>query len=303
MQTVNIDLFKDAFAFTMKLKRFSNRRQGNLSGVDVGADKSRFKLTKKLIESKELDAITEYQTELYTWATGRSVPSFFRDGVYLVKKSMAEEFNAKLEAGVYKLQNELVPAMLATYPEAIEAARQALNGQFSISDYPQNGEMASRFGIEWNWIAIGVPDDLPLELRKAEAEKITAQFKDAEEQIMTALREGFAGIITHVTDRLTPGSNGKDKIFRDTLFADLTEFVGTFNARNLINDTQLEAMVGKANEILAQVRGLAGDDAASKAQAIRDNESLRARIAQQFADLKGKVEVMEKPGRKFDFSE
>lgn len=299
MQTVSIKLFEDAFAFTMKMKRFSNRRQGNLSGVDVGADKSRFKLTKKLIECPELDAIVEYQTELYNWATKRSVPSFFREGVYLVKKSMAEEFNAKLEAGAIRLQTELVPALLRAYPEAIEAAREALNGQFSILDYPGQFEMAARFGIEWNWITVGVPDDLPLELRKAEAEKITAQFKDAETQIMSALREGFAEIVSHVTDRLTPGESGKDKTFRNTLFENLTEFIETFNARNLVNDSQLAEMVTKANEILAQVKGLAGE----KAEAVRDNAMLRERMAQQFAELKGKVEVMEKPGRKFDFSE
>lgn len=309
MQQVNVSLFKNAVAFTMTMKRFSNRRQGSVgallkdkdaSGAETATDKKRLKLSKQLIDSPEYDAIAAYQAEVYQYLTMRSVPSFFKDGLYLVRLSEVENFEAKLKEAKEKLALQLVPALVDAYPNQIDEARIALNGQFNIKDYPLTSELPARFGVEWNWIAFGVPDELPAELRAAEAAKIEKQFKEAEVQIMDALREGFAGIVSHVADRLDTKPGEKKKIFRDTLFADLTKFVATFSARNLVNDTALAELVTTAQGILAQVRG---DTVEDKAQNARDNEGLRASTAEKFAAMRTAVDqmIIDKPARKFDF--
>jgi hypothetical protein len=119
---------------------------------------------------------------------------------------------------------------------------------------------------------------------------------------MAALREGFAEIIQHVTERLTVGDDGKAKTFRDTLFENLTQFIGTFSARNIIGDKELGAMVSRAQSILEQVRGA---DTATKAQVVRDSRFIRDEAAKAFNELKAAVDasVTTLPSRKFDLED
>lgn len=299
VETVDIDLLRNSVAFTLTMRKFSNRRSGDMAHINVEADKSRLKLTKQLIVSPELDRISEFQAELYKWVTMRSVPSFFKEGLYLVKLNMIEAFEAKLAGAVEELDNALVGNLIAAYPAQIDAARVALNGQFQQDDYPSCSEMRKRFGISWNWLAFGVPETLPAELRAAEEAKIKESFLQAEIEIRAALREGFAEIISHVTDRLTVKPGEKAKIFRNSLFENLTEFIGTFAARNLVDDGELAAQVAKAQEILAQVRG---DKPADQATLVRDSEELRRRTSEAFAGLKSEVEkiIISRPSRQFD---
>lgn len=302
MQTVNIELLRNSVALTITMRAFANRRQGDMGGVQVNADKRRLSLSKKLIESDEYDAIRAFQTEVYQWCVKRSVPSYFKDGLYLVKLSEVQNFEDKLRSAVEKLQSELLPAFVQSYPRQVEDARTVLNGQFKESDYPATATLPARFGIEWNWIAFGVPETLPEELRQAEAMKIESTFREAEKEILAALREGFSQIVSHVTDRLTVAPGEKPKVFRNTLFEDLTEFIDTFNARNLVNDAQLEAMVSKARAILAEVRGATPSQ---QAELVRDSQFLRDETARKFQELKTAVDgiIIDKPSRRFDLSE
>jgi len=304
VKTVDVNLFRDAVAFTMTLRKWGNRRSGDMAKVEMDASKSRFKLSKQLVESPELDAINQHQGEVYKWCLERSVPSFFKDGLYLVRLSEVENFEAKLKEETAKMQ-ALIKDFCDAYPKRKDEARAALNGQYREDDYPTVEDMPGRFSITWNWIAFGVPENLPAELRASEAAKIEQQFKDAETEIMSALREGFGKIVKHVTDRLgeeTKDGEKKPKIFRDTLFEDMTTFVTTFSARNLVNDTELEKCVKAAQSILANV---SGGDAKSKAQVIRDSSQLRAQTAEAFTLLKSAVDktIADKPQRKFNFDD
>jgi hypothetical protein len=287
MQTVGIELFREAVAFTLTLRKFNNRRKGDMKHVETDTKKERLNLSKKLLDSPELDAITEFQADLYRWCTMRCMPSFFKDGIYIVKTSEVAAFESKLNQARGEMA-ELIGTFQGAYDRQIDQARLELNGMFNAKDYPRSEDLPGRFGIEWNWIAFGVPENLPAELRAAEAAKIESQFRDAETQIMAALREGFADVLSHVSDRLTVKPGDKEKTFRDSLFSNLTEFIGTFNARNLCNDKDLGAMVTRANEILATVRG---DKTEEKAQVVRDSRFIRDQTAKAFADLKASVDA------------
>lgn len=313
MTTIDAELFRRAVCFTLTFRKFSNRRRGNVDKVktteqnEMGAteeralDKKRFKIIKTLLESPELNAISEYQGTIYKWVTNRSNPSHFKEGIYLVKNELVPTFEAKLREAVDKLNNELVPALMEVYEAQIDEARIKLGSQFNYQDYPRKQDLPARFGIEWNWIAFGVPENLPEELRRAEADKIAAQFREAETEIMTALRAGFAEIVSHVADRLTV-SDGKAKTFRNSLFTDLTEFIETFSSRNLVDDKELGDMVTKAREIIAQVQG---NSPGEKAEYIRDASVMRATVGEKFSAMRKAVEAMvaNVPTRKFEFDD
>lgn len=313
IRAIDVALLRSAVLFSLKIRRMGNRRQANLDLVNVGmTDKNRMKLSKQLIVSDELDAIGTFQAELYKWVKARSNPSFFRDGLYLVKTTEVNAFEEALKAARTKLQGELVPKLQEAYPAHIQTAKGALADQFNPTDYPDVSDLPRQFGVEWNWITIGVPENLPEELKAAEAAKIEGQFKAAEVEIMAAMREGFMKVVEHITERLTPDPNAeadaKPKIFRDTLFEDLTQFVETFSARNLVADADLAATVEKARAILVQVNG---DTPDKKAQGLRGKgkddgfaAALREQTAAAFAAVKAEAQTLlvDRPSRRFDLS-
>jgi hypothetical protein len=215
--------------------------------------------------------------------------------LYLVKLDMVEQFEAQLQQGAAELRDELLPKFQAAYPGQVNEARIALNGQFREKDYPDVDKLPELFGVEWNWIAFSVPENLPEELRKAEEAKLEKQFQDAEQQIITALREGFQKLIDHAIERLQTPAGEKPKKFDDTLVTNIEQFIATFSARNLLNDAELEILVTRAKDVLT---GVTPDR-------LRAGPTVRDQVATQFSEIKKTLDGMlvYVPSRKFDFEE
>lgn len=295
MQTVQTDFLKDCAALTLTIRAWGNRRQGDMDKVSTDADKTRLKLAKQLIVSKEYEAVVSYLNETRAWILGRTMPfPGFKKGIYLARLSTVTMVEKELPKRIAEL-NKLVAAFVAAYPAQVQDAEQKLNGQFKASDYPTSNELFSRFGVSWNWLAFTVPENLPAEIREAEAKKLEAKFADAGEEILIALREGFQKLVSHAVERLTVAPGEKEKVFRDTLIGNIQEFIETFSARNLMNDADLESLVSKAKGVLT---GVTPD-------ALRDNASLRDKTRTAFETVKTELDkmIVERPSRKFSFDE
>jgi hypothetical protein len=313
IKSLNVAILQNAVLFAIKFRCMSNKAKGDIEQIDAkGADADRLTISKKLFESPEYDAIREFQSNIRKWTKLRCVPSYFQKGLFIVKNENVPAFEAKLKDARPELQT-LVESFVSVYESQKNAARESLAGLYNENDYPPAAEIARRFGWDWNWVAIGVPDSLPEELKAAEAAKIEGQFKAAEVEIMAALREGFAKVVEHITDRLAIDPNNPDakpKTFRDSLFEDLTDLVETFSARNLTDDKELGEVMTKAREILAQVNGTTP---AEKAQAMREamkskdgfKAAIREKTAAAFEAIKQQANalVIDKPTRKFNFED
>jgi hypothetical protein len=304
MQTnVNIELLRENALFTLSRKKFSNSKKIRQAQIHTSANRAdRVKGSKVLIVADELDAIHKALDELYSWIVARCVPSCFKDGLYLARAEMAEQFNAECE----RYKREILPPLIADFQAVYEyrkaKSREDLGPLYDEADYPLAQDLPSCFGVSYNWFTVTIPQNLSAEMQQEEARKLESKFQQAEAEIMAALREGFAEIIQHVTERLTVGDDGKAKTFRDTLFENLTQFIGTFSARNIIGDKELGAMVSRAQSILEQVRGA---DTATKAQVVRDSRFIRDEAAKAFNELKAAVDasVTTLPSRKFDLED
>jgi hypothetical protein len=299
-KTVSLDRFKGAVGFTLLLRRWGNARQGSLANIttteDVAQDKKtkeRIKLTKKLIQSKEYEAICTFQGGLRQWIYSRTTPSFFREGFQLVKLEGVDGIEKRLEAARDEL-SELVATLCLVFPGQVEEAKEALGDLFSERDYPATEDLERLFSIDWNWIAFTVPEGLPEELRQKEQDKLERQFSDAGEQITQALRSGFLELIQHASKRLESGPGEKPKIIRDTMIGNIKEFIETFSQRNLMNDADLQLLVNRANDILNGVT----------TQKLRDSNDLREKLKAEFDDVNAKLStvIVEKKGRSFDLS-
>jgi Flp pilus assembly CpaF family ATPase len=97
-------------------------------------------------------------------------------------------------------------------------------------------------------------------------------------------------------ERLTPEAGGKQKVFRDTVVTNFNDFFETFNARNMLNDAELEAMVTQAKEVLSGVKDM---------KSLRDDAKLREGLVAKFAEVNTVMDTLiaDAPSRRFDFSE
>ena len=293
-------ILENALLFSLTRRSWGNRGVADKSKIHTTNNptsdeqqKKRLHLTKQLItECKELDALYDALAGIYQWCIGRSMYSCLRDGVYFVKKSMVEEFEAKIASANTAIEDELMPAFLKVYNEAIDRARDELGEMFNESDYPPIEEMRHKFGVQHSWLEVNVPKDLPKAVKAREEKKIKEQLQNAATEIVFALRESFASYVEDLARRMevVPGTAGK-RFTAPGAVENMRDFITRFNCINIANDTELQATVEKAKLILD------GKDADN----LVHSEMSRQRIKAALADIRlqtGKL-IAERPKRKF----
>jgi hypothetical protein len=96
-------------------------------------------------------------------------------------------------------------------------------------------------------------------------------------------------LVAYLTERLSAGSDGERKVFRDSAITNLTEFFQKFKHLNVRSNAQLDELVEQAQRV---VQGVG-------AQALRDNEALRQQVATQLAGVQSVLDglLMDRPRR------
>lgn len=314
VRTIDLERFRGALGFSATFEcKFGNTRKVSIDRFKTkpeaeGTDtqlaaaqdkraKERLKATKELIASEEYDAIKKFYAALAKWTANYSVPSFFKDGFRLCRPEAVETIEERYKLAVTTELPALVAKLIAAYPGHVITSRAVLEpvGMFDPNDYPATEELAEKFNIHWNWLSFTVPEGLPPELRQAETEKLQRQFADAGDQITQALRESFQTMIAHAADKLTTAPGEKPKTFRDSTIGNIQEFLDTFAARNLMNDSELEKLVTQARGLLV---GLTP-------QKLRDLAAVRENTRKQFEAIKTSLDglIVTKASRRFDFSQ
>lgn len=301
-----IAVLRNSMLFSLTRHQWSNRRAADRNKLDTTGDKRRFTVTKSLLKSPELDAIVEHLNEVYTWCFNRAMQSTaVRRGIYFVNRAVIQAFEDKLRTAEAKLRGPegLVEKFLATYDERKEAmklpAPNGLGDEYKERDYPTKQQLREAFRLEWSWLALSVPDELPEEVRERESAKLRESFEQAQNEIQYALRAGFADLIKHAVDRLSPDADGNPKTFQKSLVGNFLEFFDTFTARNFLGDAELEKLVTQAKGI---VSGLP-TDIKEAAEALRSSPDIRQTTVAGFEQLSaelGKL-VVDVPVRKFNF--
>lgn len=290
------DILRNAMLFSLTRRAWGNRSQGDKNLINSTADKKRLNLTKRLLSCPELAAINDHLNSIYIWALDRSMQSgAVRKGIYFVKRDMITDFETKLTNARAYLKDTLVPQLVAAYPEAKEsmklpAENGGLGDLYVEKDYPTVAELSDSFDIEWAWLALSVPEELPEEVRTREIAKLRESFNEAAEEIKQALRESFYQVVRHATERLTPNPDGSPKIFRESTI-NFEEFFETFHAKSMVDDGELTTLVDQARSIIHNM---------PPADKLRRSSTLQAQVAEQFAQV-GKVMdtlITDRPSRR-----
>lgn len=294
-------VLRNAMLFSLTRRAWSNRRRADKNKVETNADKKNLNLTKRLLNSPELDALMDHLQETYDWCLARAMPSTaMRRGMYFVKRDMIPVFEAYLVDAKRQLSEKYLPKFIETYEECklemkMDKEQGGLGDMYNENDYPKPEDIPVMFDIQWAWLALSVPNELPEEIRERETAKLRESYEKAQDEIVSALREGFKQLVDHAVERLTPGADGKQKVLHATAVENIREFFETFSARNLMNDSELAGVVEQAKKIL-------GD---TDIDTLRKEAPVRERIAAQFSDVTKVLDglVTTRPGRRFALDE
>lgn len=247
------------------------------------------KANKNLIDRNKLDDIQAYISEARKTIGAVALP-FPIKGVYFVPNNSVEKINEVLST-ISTNMIKSVDEFADQYSSYIDQAKEELGEEsFNEADYPLN--IKSRFGINWRFFEMTVPSSITNEIKVEETRRFNELMQQAKQEAVLALREGFAEIVTHLTDTLSGKLDGEEKRLRASSIEKVTEFFNEFQNKNVFNDDQLEALIVKAKTI---VKGVTPQD-------LREDQSLVKTIHKQLGEIKKELDSStESIRRKFSF--
>ena len=228
-----------------------NSKKVATSAVEVEADKTLIKVSKVLLDSKELEAIRSFDGSVRAWLDSRCLP--FEAGIRLLPVALIEEVDAKLEE-FSQQREDLVEAFVAVYDDLKADARRRLNGLFDPRNYPSADKVRAKFSMSHQYLSFDTPAALG-EINSAvfsrERAKLQQRMEDAYQEAREVLRETCRDLVGHLRERLEPGADGTRKRLAETTLEKLREFLDNFTARNITDDAELGRYVEQARSLLA----------------------------------------------------
>lgn len=294
-----VDFREDVVLISLTFHAPGCRRKMRATDLDEDADSQMIHVSKDLVDSDEYRAVRRAQAQFKGWVMARALPcTIMRDGVFALPVRLLPEVDDAVAAHERELQDKLVPAFLEALPRKIEEARVRLGRHFDAADYPSAARLRGAFGLTHYYVTLGTPDKLRSvsdAVWQRERAKIEKMWEEAGATVRDALRAGFAELVARMVRRCSGTEDGKKRIIREAGVERLTEFLDLFDARNVTGDAELKALVAKAKAAMHWV----------DADRLRDDESVRARVAQSFQALQTAVQGWEalKPGRKIRMGE
>lgn len=289
------DLAQRTVCVKVRLGRLGNTRKVSNSQVEVDTDKSLIRVSKHLLDSRELRALANFDGEIRRFLYDTCLP--FEAGIHLCPLALLERMEAKLREFAAR-RKEVVAAFLTAYSALCQDAAKRLRSLYNPADYPPIEYVEQQFTFQWQYISFGVPEQLreiSTKIWQEERDKAAQMMAEAGDEIQHVLRAAMAELVKHMRDRLKDGPDGKPLRFKESTVSNLIEFLGTFDFRNVSDDEELKVLVERARTILGGV----------DAEALRTTADLRGKVQQEMADLAAELDTMivKKPGRKFRFEQ
>ena len=246
---------------------------------------------KKLLDTKHpaFRAVTAVRGRILDYWKGMTLP-YPEPGIRLIRQDRIDAFHAELTERREEL-DLAVGALEARFEELKSAARERLGRLFDPHDYPTS--LRGLFAVEWDFPSVEPPGylaELNPALYEEECRRVSARFDEALALTEEAFSTELAGLVAHLSERLSGAADGKPKVFRDSVVTNLVEFFNRFRRLNVRSNDQLETLVAQAREV---VQGI-------EPQSLRENRILRDTVAGELGELRQSLEqfLVERPRRK-----
>jgi hypothetical protein len=252
--------------------------------------------TAKILDCPELRGIQGIDSEMERWLARYSNPTVFR-GLGLRQFAMDVAPNADAKLQDYRDRRlSLINAFVARYRDITAAVRAELGPLAETINWPDPARIGDLFTCSWRWIQIETPNEgwTSQELFTREFIKANEEATRQGELVRDALRSGFKQVVDRLMERLEPTEDGqKKKIIRDSVITNFRDFVDAFPARYTAEDPPLEALLNKANALLAGVQPAD----------IRDSLETAATLRKSLLPIAEKLEVLTMGTREITFDE
>ena len=265
--------------------------QKNQAADTFGAEGAFLSAGKKLLDTRHpnFKAVTAVRTRIVALFTGVSLP-YPEPGIRLIRQDDIQTFRVQMTTLEAELA-EAVEQLDECYAELKAAARDRLGSLFNEADYPDS--LRGLFSVEYDFPSVEPPDylrQLNPELYRQECQRVTARFDEAVQLAEQAFIDELAKLVSHLTERLSGGEDGKPKTFRDSSVENLIEFFGRFRKLNIGSNEQLDRLV---DQVQGVVRGV-------KPQQLRDQQSLRQHVATELSAVTSVLDgiLVDRPRRR-----
>jgi hypothetical protein len=257
--------------------------QKSQAAESFGAEGDFLSARKKLLDTTHsaYKEVTAVRGRTIAYWKSLTLP-FPEPGLRLIRQEQIESFNQQMMAFRAEL-HDAVGRLDEHYDDLKSAARTRLGDLFNANDYPP--ALNGLFDLAWEFPNIQPPEYL-LQLNPAiyeqEKARISARFEEAVRLAEQAFVTEFAGLVSHLCERLSAETSGEKKIFRDSVITNLVEFFDRFKQLNVHSNDQLDELVGQAQKL---VRGVVP-------QVLRANETVRQHVATQLSSVQAALDGM-----------
>jgi hypothetical protein len=265
------------------VRKTLTQEQRSQAAESFGAEGDFLSARKKLLDTKHpaYKDVTAVRGRVGSFSKSLTLP-YPEPGVRLIRQDQIDNFNHQMT----KFRAELLDAVARLddhYAELKAAAQRRLGNLYDPLDYPPS--LRGLFDLAWEFPNVQPPDYL-LQLNpviyEQEKNRIAARFEEAVRLAEQAFLSEFAGLVSHLCERLSTEASGERKVFRDTAVTNLVDFFNRFRELNVLSNDQLDGLVAEAQNL---VRGV-------EPQVLRANETLRQHIATQLSGVQAALDGM-----------
>lgn len=212
-------------------------------------------INKDTLDCPEFDAIKQLHGEIKKYLGIRSMPikTKLLRGTYFIPIALVADAMAKMKVFQAQHTEELVPAFIKVYDKAKAAAKLRLRHLYDERDYPSDAAVQRAFYIQLFPIDVSasgklrsVDEQLFMEFN----EQMRQTYRSAALEMRMGLREVIAKMVGHLTTKLAEPEDGKRKVLRKSAIGHIEEFLQFFEARNVTNDTDLQAVMDRLRTVM-----------------------------------------------------
>jgi len=235
---------------------------------------------KYLINTELLGPVKTAVQQTFNMIRRASLP-FPITGISMIPKDSLSQVDEQLQQFQTRFWSK-VNDFEELYEVARDEARGVLKELFDESEYP--ARIRSKFNFEWRYLTLGIPGRTSIltpAIYEREKDKFQKLMDETRELAITALREEFSEIVTHLVERLDSNSNGKGKTISSSMFNKLHQFIDDLGSKNLFGDAELTEL---AEEARAAIRGV-------NPSGVKYSNSIRERVHNQMSNIKTIIDV------------
>jgi hypothetical protein len=290
---------KKAVLLRLTIRSWGVRRTVPKAKVEVDADKALIHVGKDILDSETLRAIRSLDGEIRAYLAAKALPSQFKSGVYLVPIKLVDRIDKVLQEKIAR-RKALVVQLAGELPGLIAEQKPRLRGLFNEYEYPTPEQILNLFSLTYSYFTFDAPEALKAiskEIFERETENAKEWWVEAKANANALLTLQAKEVVEHLQKRLAGGGveGERLKFLRETAVEGLREFFDDFTERNLADNNELAAIVGRGKALLSGV----------DVDSLRNNLGIREQVQAGLADIKEQLDklVVDKPLRQIQLDD